>query len=840
MKISTNTAVDNILDNYSRLLNIQNQMAKGRSVLNPSDDPLAVNEAVRIQTVLAQIEQYERNVNIGESFLSLSDSVLQSVNDIEKQARALTVGMASDSMTSDARQAATIEINSYLEELVEIGNRKFGERYIFGGTRTMSQVFSLVGSKYVVFNGNEADIDLQVDNDSYETVNTKATDVFGSLITKETSDRLAPSINMGIDTSTRLEDLNDGEGVPDGSIRIRVEVAAGTFTEYDVDLRSADTLEDVKEVIELNTAGNVTVDSNTSSTGINITNAVFAGNFISVAELANNTVARDLGILGSAAGGVINGGNLDPTVAQNTLLSDIPGYYGNPISIANGSDNLIDAQLNEVTDAGNYLSGYQLSGLSAGSNTSLDNKLFFEIVSSAPPVGYPRNINVYKDRAMNTTDLVATGSQATAAASTTITLNPANGSGLSGSVVLDNFSDGTSTEMDVVFPASFNGVIQEEIFQEAGDLLNQVDSWQIHGLRRGIDTGAAGELTYSVGPGGLGTQVDIINPISGQIVAQGSIAGTSGIVTLAGIVDGNGVDHTQLNGSVNLDYVGTAIANQNLTATFKTVEEFTNAVENSDTYTTATITDDGRGLEISSRLAGATLHLVETNPSFNEINGSDDLRIWNLSGIQAGVNSDVNGNVFVNYTNNGADYTVDIYSDSARTNRVATGTYTGPPVPAAPPGNITLALTELNNSGITGSVELHAFSGNDTDIELTDLSLGMSGKFRADNIFSTMNRVIDAGSQDDTEALHDLLGNFDDDIERVLNSRGTIGSRLQRFDLLKNRLADETTNFTNIMSKRIDLDYADAVVKFQQESNIFNASLSVAGKIIPMSLVDYI
>ncbi len=835
MKIATNTAVDNILDNYSRLLKVQNQMARGRRVLNPSDDPLAVNEAVRIQTVLAQIEQYERNINIGESFLGLSDSALQTTNDVERQARALTVGMASDSMTSDARQAATIEISSYLEEMVEIGNRKFGERYIFGGTKTMTQVFSLVGSKYVVFNGNEDDIDLQVDNSSYATVNTKASDVFGSLITKDSSDRLTPKINLGLDSSTRLEHLNDGKGVPKGSIHIRVEVAVNTYNEYDIDLRNADTLEDAKEYIELATNNEVTVSANSTSTGLNLINAIFPGNELAVSEVANNTVARDLGIDGTSAVGLISGGSLSPIMAKNTLLSDIPGYYGNPIAIANGSDDLINPQLNEVTDAGNFLSGYQLNGLSAGTNTSVDNKLYFKTTSSSPPVGYPRNIEVYKNKAMASTDLVATGSQLNAAASNIVTLNPVNGSGLSGNVALDNFLDNATTELEISFPASFNGVIHEEIFEETGDTLDQVSAWQLHGLKKGIDTGSNGELTYSVGAGGLGTQVTVTNPISGAVVAQGSIAGTSGMVTLVGTAG-----HTQLNGLVSLDYKGTAIANQGLNATFKTVDSFINAVRDSDTYTTAKISNDGRGLEIASRLAGATLHLRETNPAVNEINGSNELRTWKLSGIEAGVNADVNGNVFVNYTNNGNDYTVDIYSDSARTNLVASGTYTGPPAPAAPPGNITLNLSEIANSGLTGTVELHGYTADDVDIELQDLSVGLSGKFREDNIFSTLNSVIEAGTQDDTGKLHDLLGNFDDDIERVLNSRGVIGSRLQRFDLLKNRLADETTNFTTIMSKRIDLDYSDAVVKFQQEQNIFQASLSVAGKIIPMSLVDYI
>ena len=88
--------------------------------------------------------------------------------------------------------------------------------------------------------------------------------------------------------------------------------------------------------------------------------------------------------------------------------------------------------------------------------------------------------------------------------------------------------------------------------------------------------------------------------------------------------------------------------------------------------------------------------------------------------------------------------------------------------------------------------------------------------------------------------MHNLLGNFDIDQQRVLDGRAKIGSTMDRFEMMSNRLADENLSFSKIFANRIDLDYADAIVRYQAESNIFNASLSVAGSIIPMSLVDFL
>jgi flagellar hook-associated protein 3 FlgL len=146
----------------------------------------------------------------------------------------------------------------------------------------------------------------------------------------------------------------------------------------------------------------------------------------------------------------------------------------------------------------------------------------------------------------------------------------------------------------------------------------------------------------------------------------------------------------------------------------------------------------------------------------------------------------------------------------------------------------------VSNSGISGTVNIGPYVADDNDIVLEPQELGLSSQSMEDNIFSTMNAAIDAGLSDDTDELHNLLGNFDVDADRVLQGRGRVGALVQRFTLLENRLADEKTSFTEIMSNRIDLDYADAAVKFQQESNIYNAALSVAGQIIPLSLVDYL
>ncbi len=87
---------------------------------------------------------------------------------------------------------------------------------------------------------------------------------------------------------------------------------------------------------------------------------------------------------------------------------------------------------------------------------------------------------------------------------------------------------------------------------------------------------------------------------------------------------------------------------------------------------------------------------------------------WTFAGIDLGINTDENGQLYTNVTVVGPNVTVDCYRDPAKAagDRVLTGT-------VAFPGTITLA--EVNDSNASGSVVVGAAPVNDTDIVLTTI-----------------------------------------------------------------------------------------------------------------------
>ena len=70
-----------ILEAQARLQRTQEELATGKRVLNPSDDPVAASQIMTIRSELSRIETLQKNANHGYSELSIAESTLGGVQD---------------------------------------------------------------------------------------------------------------------------------------------------------------------------------------------------------------------------------------------------------------------------------------------------------------------------------------------------------------------------------------------------------------------------------------------------------------------------------------------------------------------------------------------------------------------------------------------------------------------------------------------------------------------------------------------------------------------------------------------------------------------------------------
>ncbi|MGM0884189.1 MAG: flagellar hook-associated protein FlgL [Bacillota bacterium] len=110
----------------------------------------------------------------------------------------------------------------------------------------------------------------------------------------------------------------------------------------------------------------------------------------------------------------------------------------------------------------------------------------------------------------------------------------------------------------------------------------------------------------------------------------------------------------------------------------------------------------------------------------------------------------------------------------------------------------------------------------------------------SDNVFQLLRRAYDMLGTGDQQGISNLLGLIDTRMNTVLTKRAEIGARLNRMELVQNRLNDIDINLQTMSSKTEDADMAEVITNLKMEENVYQASLSVGAQLIRPSLVDFL
>ncbi|WOA30486.1 flagellar hook-associated protein FlgL [Alloalcanivorax xenomutans] len=146
MRISTVTMFEQSMTSMNRqqadFMKVSQQIASGRRVVNPSDDPQAASQAVRVAQSLALTEQYGDARVSARNALSQEESVLNSVGDSITQAKTLILQAVNGTLSDADRDSAASELRGIYETLLGQANATDGNgRYLFGGYQDDSPPF---------------------------------------------------------------------------------------------------------------------------------------------------------------------------------------------------------------------------------------------------------------------------------------------------------------------------------------------------------------------------------------------------------------------------------------------------------------------------------------------------------------------------------------------------------------------------------------------------------------------------------------------------------------------------------------------------------------------------
>jgi flagellar hook-associated protein 3 FlgL len=132
--------------NASLMQQAQARLSSGKRLNAASDDPAAAMSVMGTGSALRALEQYRTNVKRASDRIDLEDGVLSQLGDLISRVKELAVSQAGDSATDQTRGIANAEVQQIFHQIIQLGNTKFGNEFLFGGDQSMTAPFSDSGS----------------------------------------------------------------------------------------------------------------------------------------------------------------------------------------------------------------------------------------------------------------------------------------------------------------------------------------------------------------------------------------------------------------------------------------------------------------------------------------------------------------------------------------------------------------------------------------------------------------------------------------------------------------------------------------------------------------------
>ena len=255
MRVTNRSIFESIKYNLGTIsdeLNKANEVAStGKRINKLSDDPVGLTQSLSIQSSLANIEQMQRNIDYGQSWLNSSESALTSVSNILSDTKALCVQMASGTVGADQRAAAAENVQNNLDEIVSLANTNVNGSYIFAGSKTDTVPFDQDETGNVTYEGDNTAFSIKISNNASIEIGSDGQAVFGTLFTTLSDLKTALQNNdvTGIqDAMGKLDDsMNDiSAKISDiGSKTDRMDIKKNIFQDLNLtDTTRLSTIED--------------------------------------------------------------------------------------------------------------------------------------------------------------------------------------------------------------------------------------------------------------------------------------------------------------------------------------------------------------------------------------------------------------------------------------------------------------------------------------------------------------------------------------------------------------------------------------------------------------------
>jgi flagellar hook-associated protein 3 FlgL len=139
-----NTVINNIFNTQGQYNDISEKLASQKKINRASDDPVAATKIIEIRRDKSANEQYKKNMDSANSWISATESHLLGAYDLLVKAQEIAVAQASGTSNASTRKIMAQNVQSLIDEMGSLANARMGDRYLFSGSRDDVAPFSTV------------------------------------------------------------------------------------------------------------------------------------------------------------------------------------------------------------------------------------------------------------------------------------------------------------------------------------------------------------------------------------------------------------------------------------------------------------------------------------------------------------------------------------------------------------------------------------------------------------------------------------------------------------------------------------------------------------------------
>lgn len=146
MRLTNTMMINNLMNNLgktsSRINSYSNQIQTGSKYQLPSEAPILAAKSIRYKSSISKTEQYQKNVNDAREVLKVTESALDSYNEILTRIKELSTQAVNVTYSNSDLQEIKSEVSQLKEEAIRIANTEYNGRFIFSGYKTNQKLLN--------------------------------------------------------------------------------------------------------------------------------------------------------------------------------------------------------------------------------------------------------------------------------------------------------------------------------------------------------------------------------------------------------------------------------------------------------------------------------------------------------------------------------------------------------------------------------------------------------------------------------------------------------------------------------------------------------------------------